>query len=132
MTLEDRTSTVENNKKVADSEKTATSQRLSKMRATQKINKYILVLLQSDALVDNLLGKQLKLEREYIRKKQKDDLLIRIEQKTNQNAAGAYTLAEIGDILGLTRERVRQIETSGVKLMKHPSILRLLRNLTLE
>lgn len=33
-----------------------------------------------------------------------------------------YTLQEIGDKLGLTRERVRQIEMSALKKLKHPKL----------
>ncbi|MDQ1267473.1 MAG: pol sigma70 protein [Campylobacterota bacterium] len=33
-----------------------------------------------------------------------------------------YTLQEIADILGVTRERTRQIETQALKKLKHPSL----------
>ena len=32
----------------------------------------------------------------------------------------AYTLEEIGEVLGVTRERVRQIETKAIKKLRHP------------
>lgn len=35
---------------------------------------------------------------------------------------GPLTLAEIGDVLGITRERVRQIQESALKKLKHPSM----------
>ncbi len=38
------------------------------------------------------------------------------------------TLEEIGLILGVTRERVRQIEASALKKLKHPKIGRILRS----
>lgn len=34
----------------------------------------------------------------------------------------AYTLQEIADTLGVTRERTRQIETQALKKLKHPSL----------
>lgn len=37
------------------------------------------------------------------------------------------TLEEIGLVLGVTRERVRQIEASALKKLKHPRIGRILR-----
>jgi len=37
------------------------------------------------------------------------------------------TLEEIGLILGVTRERVRQIEASALKKLRHPRIGRILR-----
>jgi hypothetical protein len=39
-----------------------------------------------------------------------------------------FTLSEIGMVLGITRERVRQIESSAIKKLKHPKIGRKLRN----
>jgi len=38
------------------------------------------------------------------------------------------TLEEIGLILGITRERVRQIEASALKKLKHPKYARKLRD----
>ena len=38
------------------------------------------------------------------------------------------TLEEIGLVLGVTRERVRQIEASALKKLRHPKIGRLLRS----
>ena len=35
-----------------------------------------------------------------------------------------FTLEEIGKILHITRERVRQIETAALKKLKHPKIAR--------
>ncbi len=39
-----------------------------------------------------------------------------------------FTLAEIGEILGVTRERVRQIEKAALKKLRHPSVGRRLRD----
>lgn len=37
-----------------------------------------------------------------------------------------FTLEEIGRILNITRERVRQIEASAIKKLKHPKVGRAL------
>ncbi len=37
-----------------------------------------------------------------------------------------FTLEEIGKILNVTRERVRQIETQAIKKIKHPKFAKLL------
>ena len=38
------------------------------------------------------------------------------------------TLEEIGKALNVTRERVRQIESSAIKKLRHPNIGKLLKN----
>jgi RNA polymerase primary sigma factor len=38
----------------------------------------------------------------------------------------SYTLEEVGEKFGITRERVRQIEQKALKKLKHPSRKRLL------
>jgi len=35
---------------------------------------------------------------------------------------GVFTLGEIGEILGITREQVRQIESTALKKLKHPKV----------
>lgn len=35
---------------------------------------------------------------------------------------GSFTLEEIGQVLGVTRERVRQIEQSALNKLKHPRV----------
>ena len=42
--------------------------------------------------------------------------------------SSAMTLEEIGLVLGITRERVRQIEASALKKLKHPKHARKLRD----
>ncbi len=44
--------------------------------------------------------------------------------------SGDYTLEEIAKILGITRERVRQIETQALKKLKSPHIGKDLKNYT--
>lgn len=38
-----------------------------------------------------------------------------------------FTLGEIGDVLHVTRERVRQIEASAIKKLKHPKMGRTIK-----
>ena len=46
--------------------------------------------------------------------------------------SGDYTLEEIARILGITRERVRQIESQALKKLKSPSIGKKLKNYITE
>ena len=44
---------------------------------------------------------------------------------SNIRSGGEYTLEEIGTVLGgVSRERIRQIESSALKKLKHPKIIR--------
>lgn len=44
---------------------------------------------------------------------------------SNIRSSGEYTLEEIGAVLGgVSRERIRQIESSAIKKLKHPKIIR--------
>lgn len=38
-----------------------------------------------------------------------------------------FTLSEIGEVLNVTRERVRQIEASAIKKLKHPKMGRVIK-----
>jgi DNA-binding CsgD family transcriptional regulator len=50
-----------------------------------------------------------------------------INETLKQYGSSSMTPEEIGLVLGLTRERVRQIEASALKKLKHPKYARKLR-----
>ena len=101
--------------------------KLARAKAIIKLKGFIEELLRSDDEYEKLLGKELSLEKEYMRTAEKIDLIEAIEVSTGQPASGEYTLAEIGVIFGLTRERVRQLQSAAEKVLKHPSAGRVLR-----
>jgi len=41
---------------------------------------------------------------------------------TTTTKNGEYTLEEIAKIMGITKERVRQIEAQALKKLKHPKL----------
>ena len=45
-----------------------------------------------------------------------------INQWLERNSLDGLSLDEIGTLLGITRERVRQIEASAIKKLKHPKV----------
>ena len=50
-----------------------------------------------------------------------------INHTLKQYGSADLTLEEIGLVLGVTRERVRQIESSALKKLKNPKVGRILR-----
>ncbi len=72
-------------------------------------------------------------------KKELEDLLLNtkpiifdlnkriIKEEDSQNWRD-YTLQEIADRFGISRERVRQIESSAIKKLKHPKVGLTLKN----
>jgi len=102
--------------------------KIAHMHAIGIVNKKIQMLYQSENKVDNLKAKQLKLERKYMRTKERNELHRRIELKTNMPAGGSYTLAEIGKVLNLSRERARQLESAGIKVLKSPRVAKILKD----
>jgi len=47
-----------------------------------------------------------------------------------QTLGSEYSLEEVAKVLGITKERVRQIEQMAIKKLKHPKVSRELRNYT--
>lgn len=67
--------------------------------------------------------KYFKLMIEYRNAMEKDELREAIRQ-VHGSVGGTYTLDEIGKVLGVTRERARQIEVQAKKKLKHPHTAR--------
>ena len=110
----------------ASREKLSGAAKIVRLMALKKIKVFMNQLIKGSK-EDKLLYKVLSLEREYIRVKEKEDLRIEIERVSGLPAAGIYTLAETGDILQVSRERVRRIEASAEKTLRHPEVARSLR-----
>jgi DNA-directed RNA polymerase sigma subunit (sigma70/sigma32) len=73
--------------------------------------------------------KLMYLERDYIIEFEKEKLRMNIKNTLNQDKIdGDYTLQEIGDVLGVTRERTRQLEADATKMMQRPGPARILRD----
>ena len=55
-----------------------------------------------------------------------DDRLRKLCNWATENIADGYclTLEEIGKAIGITRERVRQIESKALRKLRHPSRMR--------
>ena len=56
------------------------------------------------------------------------DLNKRIIKEEDSQNWGEYTLQEIADRFGISRERVRQIESSAINKLRHPRIGLTLKN----
>ena len=97
------------------------SARMIRQKATIAVNEEIKNMESSD------YKKMLILERQYIRQIEKDKLKKEIEKSDIGEAGGDYTLFEIGKVLGVSRERIRQIEDSALKVLRKPENARIMR-----
>jgi len=97
------------------------STRLIKQKAITTVNKMIKNMESSE------YKKLLILERKYIRELDKRKLKHDIEKSGISYGKGDYNLAEIGRIFNLSRERVRQIETSALKILQRPENAKIMR-----
>lgn len=71
-------------------------------------------------LNEDLKDKLLKLFDAILDDREKTILILRNGIHSSNSEEKEYTLQEIGFILGLTRERVRQIEIKALKKLRHP------------
>ena len=91
--------------------------------AVREVRKHIASLSH-----DDLMKKLLLLEREYLREVELKRLRINIRNILGTKGTGGdYTLAEVGKVLGVSRERTRQIEDIIVKQLRHPTTGRSLK-----
>lgn len=74
------------------------------------------------AAFNNERKKLISLSIELYNKQLKE--LLRAVKNEKGNVGGEYTLAEVGEALGITRERVRQLESMALKKMRSPRVAR--------
>ncbi len=77
-----------------------------------------------DAATTQLLKEQVQSVLDQLSKRERDVLEMRYGLKDGQ----AHTLEEVGQLLGVTRERVRQIESKALRKLRHPYRSRKLRD----
>ena len=107
------------------------SEKLARRKAIIHIDKLIFQLSRGGE--ENAThGRLLRLEKEYVNVYEKQLLIMMIEDSTKMSVGGSYTLAEAGDILGVTRERARQIESGAEKVLNHPMVARKLKAMLYE
>lgn len=98
-----------------------------------KVTRYLAMELLQERLdkLDPELEKTklIFLERDYIREFEKKRLRMNI-QKTfgREDIDGDYTLNEAGEVLGVSRERARQLEFDAKNVLGRPKIARVLRD----
>ena len=106
---------------------TSVESKLTKKNALMRMDTHLKELARGDEL-DRLKAKELRLEREYIWKLEENRLRSLIHEKLDiDNVSCDYTLQEIGKVLGISRERTRQIEDAARKILKHHDLKRKLR-----
>ena len=79
----------------------------------------------SDAILKDDLKVQIESVLEQLNEREKAVIKMRFGIMDDESDR---TLEEIGKELNVTRERVRQIESSAIKKLKHPKVGRKLKN----
>jgi len=77
----------------------------------------------SDAAIEKDLSDQTNLVLESLTPREEKVLRMRFGIGERQD----YTLEEVGKVLGVTRERVRQIEAKAIRRLRHPTRAKLLK-----
>ncbi|MFZ3071836.1 MAG: sigma-70 family RNA polymerase sigma factor, partial [Thermodesulfobacteriota bacterium] len=77
----------------------------------------------SDNAIERDLSAQTGLALESLSEREKKVLKMRFGIGERQD----YTLEEVGKVLGVTRERVRQIEAKAIRRLRHPTRAKLLK-----
>ncbi len=77
----------------------------------------------SDAAIEKDLSDQTNLVLETLTPREEKVLRMRFGIGEKQD----YTLEEVGKVLGVTRERVRQIEAKAIRRLRHPTRAKLLK-----
>jgi len=77
----------------------------------------------SDNAIERDLSSQTSLALESLSEREKKVLKMRFGIGERQD----YTLEEVGKVLGVTRERVRQIEAKAIRRLRHPTRAKLLK-----
>ena len=77
----------------------------------------------SDAAIEKDLSDQTNLVLESLTPREEKVLRMRFGIGEKQD----YTLEEVGKVLGVTRERVRQIEAKAIRRLRHPTRAKLLK-----
>ena len=77
----------------------------------------------SDNAIERDLSAQTSLALESLSEREKKVLKMRFGIGERQD----YTLEEVGKVLGVTRERVRQIEAKAIRRLRHPTRAKLLK-----
>jgi len=80
----------------------------------------------ADSAIDQDLSSQTDLVLESLTPREEKVLRMRFGLGEKQD----YTLEEVGKVLGVTRERVRQIEAKAIRRLRHPTRAKLLKSFT--
>ena len=82
------------------------------------------ILGPADATSDQLLKEQLRSILDSLSERERAVLEMRFGLKDGES----HTLEEVGQAFGVTRERVRQIESKALRKLRHPGHRRKLRD----